>query len=84
MRIGIKDNEYVTIVYGDYEIEVGISNIEPQEQLPELEIILPQELAVNCWGDHLHKARPISADNLHVRIASQLCIPLTKESQTIN
>jgi len=77
MRIELCDEEYVTLVAGGREITIGVTNLEPQEQLPELEIVLPEPMCANCWGPHLSEA-PALEGTEHVRVAQQICIPIVK------
>jgi len=42
---------------------------------PELDIMLPGNLAVNCFGDHLRPAETLHGDS-HILAAKQIVIPL--------
>jgi hypothetical protein len=82
MEILFRDEGSVKLVYKGFEIEVGFTCLEPEDQLPGFIVRLPHELAVSCWGDGLTMAPSLFKDSQHIRVASELCIPLElKESK---
>jgi len=56
-------------------INILLSHLD-EDALPELEIYLPDEWAVNNWGNGLKEAPAIDSETPYVRIASQLNIPI--------
>jgi len=78
------DSEGVVLVLRDrnrgtvHEIEIGVSYLD-DDQYPELVVQLERELAVNCWADQGNVAKPLGDDGEtdHVRLASQIVVPLT-------
>lgn len=74
--IHIEDNEYITVeTASGFRFSLGISNLEPEDQLPEIDMSFDSDLAVNCWGKGVRKAPPIGHHDQHVRIARQVIIP---------
>lgn len=50
-------------------------SVEDEPSYPELDIMLPGNLAVNCFGDHLNPAETLH-DQPHILAAKQIIIPL--------
>jgi hypothetical protein len=75
-EVELQDEETIFIVYKQHRIEVGITNLEPGDQLPELDIVLPKEMCLNCWADHVEPAKELDKEHPHVRVGSQICVPL--------
>ena len=74
--IHIEDNEYITIETANgFRFSLGISNMDPEDQPPEIDMLFDSDLAVNCWGKGVRSAPPIDSKTQHVRIARQVIIP---------
>jgi hypothetical protein len=84
--IELEDGDTLDIIYKDYRFNVELSNIEPDEQLPEFDMMLFKGeeslvMPVNCWGKHLTTAKARDAKNPHVRLAYQICIPFGEKDE---
>lgn len=78
MKILLRDGDKFQLVLPDGR-EVGVELSHPFGQLlPELEIQLPQELAVNCFAEHLQPAKGLRGA-AHCRLARWLTIPIEKK-----
>ena len=77
--VELRDEDLVDLILPDgRKISIAYSNLEPGDQLlPELDIMLPCDMAANCWTEHLMPAAAI--DGLeHVRSVRQIIIPVEK------
>jgi hypothetical protein len=84
-KVILGDNESLDIIYGDYRFSIEISKIE-NDQLPEFDLMLYKgeesvQMAVNCWGEHLTHAKPVSDDLQHIRLSHQIVIPFGDREQ---
>jgi hypothetical protein len=57
-------------------VSVVLSNMEDEQEFPELDIMLPGIAAVNCFGESLNPARSGAGHGGHIRLAKQLIIPI--------
>lgn len=74
-----EDQDEVVIKLPDgQEVSIQYSYLEPDEQLPELDIMLPQQFCVNCWDAGLVPATPLE-NRPNVVPCKQLSIPIEKK-----
>lgn len=68
-QINLGYNESVDIVLPNgKKVSVLLGYLEPGEQLPEIDIMLPDVLTLNCFGEGL--------SNPHTHDAKQIIIPI--------
>ena len=85
--IHLRDDDTLDLILPDGRvINIEYSNLEPGNQLPELDIMLPCDMVANCYTDHLQPA-PILGNvdlsiNGHIRLVRQIIIPMEKQWTT--
>jgi hypothetical protein len=74
--VRLRYDEAVDIVLPDgQKVQVLLSYCEPGEQQPEIDIMLPESLAINCFESHLCPAENPGLER-HVLLARQIIIPI--------
>lgn len=70
------NDELELILPRGIKISIVYSDLEPEDCLLELDIMLPRDMAANCYTDHL-KPAPEGVGE-HVRIVKQIIIPVER------
>lgn len=70
-------NEAIALMLPDgRKVAIELSYLEPDEQLPELDIYLPCEMTANCFKAGLVTAEPLDDEHVNVLIVRQVTIVL--------
>jgi len=67
-------DEVTLIVNGKTQISIWLHKLDNDQQ-PELDIMFPDIVSVNCFGHALNPAKA-NGDTEHIRLAKQLLIPI--------
>jgi hypothetical protein len=80
--IGLNFDEEVMLRLPDGRcLSVMLHENGEEDSLPEIDIVLPEEMAVNCFGERL-KMAPSIGEYEHIRLAKQIIIPVEAATQS--